>query len=125
MPVPFFKVAVCIMRTAAWPVFSVVSRRLKYKQRPTEENFFCWLGLKCFAFEALIERTIVQNNRVIGNDSGRKHKSEIEVSKICRKAAIEKGVDYAIDLVVFYGAFIALSLFWLHERARDQALLHT
>ena len=38
-------------------------------------------------------------------------------------AAINKGVDYIVDLTIFYGAFIALSLFWLHERTRDYALL--
>ena len=30
-----------------------------------------------------------------------------------------KGLDYLIDITIFYAGFIGLSLFWLHERTRD------
>ena len=36
---------------------------------------------------------------------------------------MEKGLDYLVDLSIFYAGFIALSIFWLHERTRDHLKL--
>ena len=56
----------------------------------------------------------------IGNrQPDRNPRTSINVKKIGRTAAIHKGIDYFVDLTVFYTGFIALSLFWLHERTRD------
>ena len=52
-----------------------------------------------------------------------RHKTELDISKISQRAAIDKGIDYTIDITIFYGAFIALSIFWLHERTRDTKAL--
>ena len=56
-------------------------------------------------------------------EEGRNRIVCLDEKKISRKAAVEKGLDYFIDLAVFYGAFIALSLWWTHERIRDYAIL--
>ena len=55
-------------------------------------------------------------------EEGRNRKSEIDVSKISKSAAVHKGFDYLIDISIFYVGFIALSIFWLHERTRDYHL---
>ena len=36
---------------------------------------------------------------------------------------MRKGLDYLVDLGIFYFGFIALSIFWLHERTRDYNIL--
>ena len=45
------------------------------------------------------------------------------MSKISKSAAVRKGLDYLVDLGIFYFGFIALSIFWLHERTRDYNIL--
>ena len=84
MPMPIAKVVMSLMRTFAWPIISVVSRRIKQKQRPREEQFYYWFGLKCFAFEARIERMILQNNILMGIEDGLKHDSYKDLAKIGR-----------------------------------------
>ena len=125
MPIPIGKVFVSAMRTLAWPFMSVVSRRVKANTNSRWANFYYRFGLKCFQFEAMIDYTIVQNNLTLyaKDEDGRNRKVQVDTKKIGKEAAISKGVDYLIDLSIFYCGFIALSLFWLHERTRDFNIL--
>ena len=59
MPIPIVKVAVCLMRTLAWPFISVVSRRIKHNEHARLWDFYYAFGLRCFQFEAMIERNII------------------------------------------------------------------
>ena len=49
----------------------------------------------------MIEQMIINNNKAIGIDDMLNHKIEIDLSKISRKAAVDKGIDYFIYLVIF------------------------
>ena len=67
---------------------------------------------------------IVLNNLSLGHDENRNRSgNQIDVSKVSKSAAVEKGLDYLVDLSIFYAGFIALSIFWLHERTRDHLKL--
>ena len=59
MPVPIAKVLVSLMRTLAWPIVSVVGRKIKAHPMTKTYHFYYWFGLKCFHFEAWIERTVI------------------------------------------------------------------
>ena len=49
----------------------------------------------------MIERMIINNNKAIEMDDNLNHKTEVDVTKISRKAAVDKGIDYFIYLVIF------------------------
>ena len=80
------------------------------------------LGKKAYRFESWLERNIIQNNAVMGdtlNEREMNPRTQIRVEKIERQKVIDKGIDWLVDITVFKAGFIALSLFWLHERTRD------
>ena len=51
MPVPMAKIVVSVMRTLAWPVVSVITRRVKKNPMTKTYNFYYLAGIKAYQFE--------------------------------------------------------------------------
>ena len=111
MPIPIIKVGITAVRLFSRPFVTVISRRMQNDPTKAEKAFFNWFGIRCYSFENKLDYLLTMQNL---ND-GIKFRS-VDLDKVSKGAAIQKGIEYFCEIVFFYGVLMALAVYELIRR---------
>ena len=116
MPIPLIKIVFATTKIIARPVNGIIMNRLKQsKQDLHSRAYLIMFGRHCVKVENFIDR--------ISYNEEEAKIFQVDAAKISEDAALNKGIEYFVEGVLFYGLVLSICVYEIKKSVESSSKL--